>query len=101
MTNKRLVLSLSLKAVLKTAFIFILLCSSALLVAQSSGDEGSIEKGGEAMTNDESKPKVEGKAEGRTESAEKKNKPVLSADDEFKPSEEVSEDLSVAFPVDI
>jgi hypothetical protein len=60
-------------------------------------DAGSLDQ------SDDKNPEVQPDPVGDIDSAAGNNTeaPVLSPDDEFKPSEDVSEDLSIPFPVDI
>jgi hypothetical protein len=54
---------------------------------------------GDKVSEDTVPSEVDPKAQKSGEQAA--DKPIFSANDEFKPSEQVSEDLSVPFPIDI
>lgn len=101
----------------KQGLWFIVVLLSPVLLANepslSNGDRTAVQKkpasvAGE-LDKDKKTDKVSGDkaSKGATDPERKKtderaiDKPIFSANDEFKPSEEVSEDLSIPFPVDI
>lgn len=91
------------------ALLVVLFLSSTLLSSVGLADETSAENdnSGKKVTENDKETVVEQekieqeKVDEKSAGDAKTKESVFNSSDEFKPSEEVSEDLSIPFPVDI